>query len=817
MAGLYLGIFLIALDVLMVELTLIRVFDILWYPNMAYLIITLAMFSFGLAGVYSAIRPLREDVEISNRIAVLSALLGVFTLLLFPILHYFPFDFKDIGTNTSGALGNFLVIYLFITLPFFLGGLILSSIFSRYAVSIQRLYFWDLVGAALGCVVLIPLLPKVGAAGLLFVACGLGLIASAFFATSKIWKGLAIIIGLAVIVYPLTLDHYIEFKPHIDKRGLRTLKAGGLEETTVWDPISKIDIISYRKLYKWIAYDGGTQTSYFYKFDGNYEQLLEDINVNPERHFWGKIVLPSHYLKQNTGQNVLVIGSAGGQETKAALAYGAAHVDAIELVGAVVDLGKGQYSDYIGGIMNDPRVNAQKGEGRSFLRSTDTKYDIIQIMSNHSSSSIAAGSGSLNTTYLQTAEAYIEYFSHLKNDGILHVNHHVYPKMVATAAMAWKEMGLTDFRQHVAVFEVPDAQDNLPTMLIKMSPWTKAELDKVVAFMADISPLVVHPLKPRWSYLSNDFFTGELPEPLIQNANYRLEPSTDDKPYFNFIRKGFSKIDVQNETFTNESIANLLNSRLQGGVPRDTIHLYVTAGASLFFAGIFLFLPLLFSKAGKAKWNNKPAFLSYFGCLGAGFILFELVFVQIFMKLIGYPLYTYSTVLFVFLFGAGLGSLMSEHLGMYNKKRWGMAFAGVIASALLVVVVHPWYFNIFLQTSVVVRICAASALILPLAFFLGMPFPLGILSVRNQVPGTIAWAWAMNGLFTVIGGFLSVVLSVSIGFRATVLVAIGFYVLAAVFFKRIYSEHDLTENDNASGDEVLDERFHVRVDSDRNF
>jgi spermidine synthase len=814
MAGMYLGIFLIALDVLMVELTLIRVFDILWYPNMAYLIITLAMFSFGLAGVYSAIRPTREDAEINNRIAVLSALLGIFTLLLLPVLNHFPFDFKDIGTNSSGALGSFLVIYLFITLPFFLGGLILTSIFSRYAVTIQRLYFWDLVGAALGCVVLIPLLPKFGAAGLLFVACGLGLIASAFFATSKGWKGVAIVLGFAVIVYPLTLDGYIEFKPHIDKRGLRTFKAGGLEETTVWDPISKIDIISYRKLYKWIAYDGGTQTSYFYKFDGNYEQLLEDVKVNPERHFWGRIVLPSHYLKQNTGQNVLVIGSAGGQETKAALAYGAAHVDAIELVGAVVDLGKGKYSDYIGGIMNDPRVNARKGEGRSFLRSTDTKYDIIQIMSNHSSSSIAAGSGSLNTTYLQTAEAYIEYFSHLKNDGILHVNHHVYPKMVATAALAWKMMGRTDFRQHVAVFEVPDSQDNLPTTLIKMSPWTKSELDKVVAFMADISPLVVHPLKPRWSYLSHDFFTGDFPEDLIQKAKYRLEPSTDDKPYFNFIRKGVSKITVQDETFTNDSIAGLLNSRLQGGVPRDTIHLYVTAGASLFFACVFLFLPLLFSKAGKAKWENKPAFLLYFGCLGAGFILFELVFVQIFMKLIGYPLYTYSTVLFVFLFGAGLGSLMSEHMRMYNRERWALAFAGVIASALLVVVVHPWYFNVFLQTPVAARIIAAAVLILPLAFFLGMPFPLGILSVRNQVSGTIAWAWAMNGLFTVIGGFLSVVLSVYIGFRATVLVAVGFYILAAFFFRKIYSEQDATESDSTSANVDRDERIHVRLYND---
>jgi hypothetical protein len=69
--------------------------------------------------------------------------------------------------------------------------------------------------------------------------------------------------------------------------------------------------------------------------------------------------------------------------------------------------------------------------------------------SNHTSSSIAAGSGALSATYLQTTDAYKEYFSHLKEDGILHINHHIYPRMVLTAAKAWQELGLTDFKKHV--------------------------------------------------------------------------------------------------------------------------------------------------------------------------------------------------------------------------------------------------------------------------------------------------------------------------------------------------------------------------------
>ncbi|WP_163339143.1 hypothetical protein [Desulfopila sp. IMCC35008] len=786
MNGIAIGVFLVALSTLLVELTLIRVFDVLWYPNIAYLVITLSMFAFGLAGVYSSLRPVDETSKLNNKIACLAILGGLFAVLLIPVLDHCPFDFKEIGRKTQESAIHFGIIYLFITVPFFLGGVILTSIFSKYSSRIQSLYFCDLTGAALGCIVLIPLLPLVGAAGLLFVACGLGFLIAAIFFQQRVFKGVAVLIGIGIIAYPFFRGEYIEFKPHINKRGFSTLSNKGTHEYSVWDPISKIDIVTYRRNFKWIAYDGGTQTSYYYSFDGDYGQLLEDVKTKPHRHFWGKVVLPSHYLKQNTRQEVLIIGSAGGQETKAALAYGASHVDAIELVGAVVELGRGKFDKYIGGIMNDPRVNARKGEGRSFLRSTHNKYDIIQMMSNHSSSSIAAGSGSLNTTYLQTAEAYTEYFTHLKEDGILHINHHIYPKMVATAALAWKRLGRSDFRKHVVVFEVPGVQDNLPTLLIKMSPWTEQELQDLMAFMTSANELVVNPLDPEKSFLSDDFFSGDFPKELEQKANYRIGPSVDDKPYFNFIRKGVSQVDIQPETFTNASVAKLLNSRLQDGVPRDTIHLYVTAVASLLFAAVFLFVPLLFSPVGKAKWESKRSFLAYFGCLGAGFILLELVFVQIFMKLIGYPLYTYSTVIFIFLFSAGVGSMMSEKFDMYAPRRWPIVFGGIAVSALFIMAVQTWYFDTFLTMHISVRIVAASVLIFPLGLFLGMPFPLGVLSVRHQVPGTIAWAWAMNGLFTVIGGFLSVILSVQIGFRATVLVAVVMYLVAGIFFKNIY-------------------------------
>ena len=329
----------------------------------------------------------------------------------------------------------------------------------------------------------------------------------------------------------------------MDKRSFRTLQ--GALEGTWWDPISKIDIIDYEKVgeilnrpytFKWIAYDGGTQTSYFYRFDGDYGSIRSGLPDNALSHFWEAYLAVSHYLKADTDAQVLVIGAAGGQETKAALTYNAGHVDGIELVSKVVELGKGRYNDYIGGVMTDPRTDIRAGEGRSFLRSTGKQYDIIQINSNHTSSSIAAGSGAMQSAYLQTVEAYKEFFSSLSEDGILHINHHVYPKMVATAAQAWAEMGRGDFRDHVLVFEAAGQLDNLPTLLIRMQPWTQGEVDKTAGFLKNFS-LVVNPLDPENSFLSQAFFEPDFPRELAERIPYRVIPPTDNKPFFNSLRK----------------------------------------------------------------------------------------------------------------------------------------------------------------------------------------------------------------------------------------------------------------------------------------
>ena len=50
----------------MLELMLTRVFDVLLVPNIAYFVVTVAVFAFGLAGIFATLRPIPVDREIGE-------------------------------------------------------------------------------------------------------------------------------------------------------------------------------------------------------------------------------------------------------------------------------------------------------------------------------------------------------------------------------------------------------------------------------------------------------------------------------------------------------------------------------------------------------------------------------------------------------------------------------------------------------------------------------------------------------------------------------------------------------------------------------
>lgn len=792
----FLGIFIIALVTLMNELTLTRVFDAALGENLAYMVITCAIFAFGLAGIVITLRPVSPLTDVGRTLSRLSFCFAASILLVPMVMHIFPAEFWQFHEASFRTAFSFGIVYLGLMVPFFFSGLIITLLISTYSESIRRLYFWDLVGAGIGSIILIPLLPKVGPGGIFVIASGVTLVAAWLFHAPRPLSFAKVIGGVGILVIPFlvpgalftftdtTLERY-------EKQDREQLVAN--LELSVWDPISKVDILNLRDgSMKGISLDGGSQHSAFVKFDGNVQKLRTNLALLKD-HLFHLGVVAAHFLKRDSHSRVLIIGSAGGQEIKAALMYNPEHVDAVDLVETVVNLGKTTYRDYIGNIFNHPNVNVEVGEGRNFLRSTDTTYDIIQIHSNHTTSSIASGTGAMVTGYLYTVEAFQLYFEKLTDNGILEINMFLYPRLVTAGAEAWKRMGRRDFQKHVVVVELGGGRDWLPTLLVKAQPWTTEELNELKKVFFEFPnwhgkkfTIAENPLSPENNFLDPIFYSGHIPEALAQRVDYRIRPATDDRPFFIFIRNKLGPVVADDEKFMNQATAELLNRQLFGSVlTMDIFHFVIVGVASLFYAVLFILVPLWCSRVGRGTWPGKALSLSYFACLGAGFIIFELVLIQMFMHFIGFPLYTLSVTIFSLLLGAGVGSLASISLNVSPTTKWALPFLGILITGGLFFIFHPSIFNLFQGAPTWARVFVAAVLITPFGFFLGMPFPLGIAAVTNMARMAIPWAWGINGLFTAIGGLSCVLLSLFYGFRMTFLIGLGIYLFAFLLFWKI--------------------------------
>jgi len=126
-----------------------------------------------------------------------------------------------------------------------------------------------------------------------------------------------------------------------------------------------------------------------------------------------------------------------------------------------------------------------------------------------------------------------------------------------------------------------------------------------------------------------------------------------------------------------------------------------------------------------------------------------------------------------------------------------MVLKRVLFCAILLVpimaVVTPVVFRACLGLSISWRITIALLLVAPLGFVLGMPFPLGLRLAVERSSALGAWAWGVNGFFTVIGTVLALMLGMMIGFRFVLLLACSCYgggLLALSWCAKVGTSHD---------------------------
>jgi hypothetical protein len=442
----------------------------------------------------------------------------------------------------------------------------------------------------------------------------------------------------------------------------------------------------------------------------------------------------------------LVIGPGGGSDVLFALAAGSEKVTAVEMNPLMLRFVR-HFGARAGNIYDHPRVEAVLSEGRTFVRRTDRRFDVVLMGFVDSWAAVASGGLSLSENHLYTVEAFADYVDQLTPDGQLVIMRWAVdaPRLVSNAVAL---LGAEEAGRRVAVLleERKGDREDPPQMvfMLKKRPWTQEETERMVSW-AGVQPVIVPGRHVDEPYAS--LFAGRTTfAQYVDEATTRIDPVFDDRPFFFARAKPW-------------------------GLPRAMRRAFVAILASV------LAVCVLFLGLGKPKGERAGPYAAsvvYFASLGVGFIAVELALLQHLTLLLGHPIFTLSILLFTLLAAGGVGSRFAGRFGL------GRVCLAVAALAVACATGLPRAVPLLLPLPLGARIAVAVLLVAPLGFLMGLPFPSGLRATGQGPFPSPPFYWGLNGIFSVIGSLCTIGAAVLFGFTWAMVGGAAFYLVAAV-------------------------------------
>jgi hypothetical protein len=798
----YAGMALCSVGVLMQEILLTRIFSFtIWY-HLAYLTISTALLGFGAAGSLLAVFPEWIREQPTRFAARCSAGAGVTLILSLAALGPRPISPDEMISNPGTFFLQLFGYYAVVTVPFLLAGLAVATPLTAFPTAANRLYAADLLGAGLGCVAAVTALSFVDGPASIFIAAAFFLAAGASYALpDRLAIGLlAGALGL-VLLSPFA-GTVLEFKPTLTKAmGEATEKLGAEIYYTEWSPVNRVD------LYGTPGARGGFWTAYGrsreYRsipppamsivYDAHNGSDVYQVRGRESLDVLDYHILSTPYLFHEKPR-VLVIGVGGGIDVLNALYHDAEQVTGVELQPITVKLHNGMLAEWTGGWFQKPEVNLVAAEGRHYVRSHDELWDILQITAVDTFSAQTTGAYVLAESYLYTVEAFDDYLSKLSDDGMLSIligdllyNDPAIPtpfstRLALVAREALERRGVEDPKAHILLtgqgipnFNAPPEQIVagawIQNLIVKKTPFTPEQLEALRAFREpnDFKLRLSPDATPGDPDLERIVYADAASQQSILDEQiFSVEPITDNRPFF------FNVLPWREIVF---------DRRIEWSNPGSgtgQIVLLMMLGQSLILGGILIGLPLLRGARGALPGRTTVGFLVYFLALGLGFLLIEISFVQKYVLLLGYPTYSLSVTIFSLLVFAALGAALSRRGWNRPEQTLIRMLALTLVLLTLEVLILPWLRERLLASSLETRIGFTVLLQLPLGIVLGMYFPTGLELLRRREPRLIPWAWAVNGVASVVASVLAVLLGMAIGFSGVTFVAGAIYAVGTL-------------------------------------
>jgi spermidine synthase len=770
--------------ILLLELTLTRLFSVILWYHFAFMAISLALFGSAASGI--AVYLLRDRLARRSLAALCClSLLGFSGSLTAGLAVLLGQNLQP--TVSWDGLRSLLLVYGLTALPFFFGGAAISMLISTLSEDISRVYFFDLVGASLGCLLVIPLIGWLGGVNAVLAIAALGAAAALLFALASGHRVLALtaLLAAGASVCGLTWNTR---SPWLEIRYAKGVAERPDRLITRWNSFSRIAVSKEAsspespRFFSWgisQTYRGPKPVLRGVNIDAMAGTPITRYTGKPEEIEYLRHDITSLALFLTERPRVLAIGPGGGRDILAALAFDAQKITAVELNAVIVDFVQDTFGDFSGRPYSLPGVEAHIDEGRAFIRRTRDRYDLIQASLVDTWAATSAGAYTLSENALYTVEAFEDYFAHLAPGGILTMSRfYTEPpgqmlRLVSLAAEAFKRSGVTDLRRHVLIARTPyyrDPKAFIATAVFGREPFTE---DQIQTFhevcAAERYRIVYSPQGPNEA-LFQQFVEGDRAA-LLQDYPYDISPTTDDRPFFfNMLRpQHFLRV--------------FRLSHHEGGFNLDAVFILIAILlVSTCMVGLFVIGPQIADAlVRRARPLGLARAIIYFGCLGLGFILVEISLVQKYILLLGHPIYSLVVILFSLLLASSLGSALTRRVAAAGEARVArLAIGGLVLLGLVELALHPGLFSRLVTAPIHLKAVAVVGFVFPMGLLMGMPLPLGVRLAGRLDGRVIPWAWSINGATSVLGTTAAFCIAMNFGFTSAMLVGLSLYLGAGV-------------------------------------
>jgi len=741
-------VFICSFSALFLEIVLVRIFSVRLSYHFASLIIGISVFGLVAGSLFVHVKGKSLKIKPEESFILLCLLFSAH----FVISSFLPFDHFRLLWNKSEII--FLILLIFVVaLPFFSYGFFLATCLKEFSRISWLVYGTDLIGGACGAILAPRALdifkPEV-CLGILFMV--LSIYSITFLGRLKTPS------SILQSLTSLTLSFFVILGyvgiPIGEYKSLSILLRMGETKLlrTINSRDSRLDIL-VNPHFRYapglsLTYRAPVPSGYLISRDGEVSGAFMADKEMEAKDLMKYMPSYAPYVLKREPKNVLMVGLKSNTDFLAALFANAKNLFVTEKDRSIK---KFVESFYGRGSMYGRSLVLENS--RNFLKKIRTKMDIIVISR---TPYFLQGNFGLEEDYETTVEAFCQYFRALEEDGILYIQLFKIPppryeiRLFNNLREALQRSNIWPMDKHVIIFSSWDTV----SFMVKKNGYLLSEMWRVRTFLEEMmfQPVYPHSLvKNRYVEGLGEDIIGHMyslacPE-ILKNYPFDVRITEDDRPFFNYFLK-LSKIPDLSR------------------ITRKGLDYFIHEGATLPFLLFFLIILAVFAITPvllKKKWKVEKPILAgtYFCAIGVGFMFLEVFFVHRFILFYASPIDSFSSVLASFLVGAGVGSTMTR----------------LIRGRTLIILMCASLVPNFM-TYISLPICDNVFFLLAYGFFLGLFFPSGLNVLCNNDPKLLPFAYALNGVSSVIAPPLASLAAISFGLKFLLIVSAISYVIS---------------------------------------